>query len=335
MYPPHFVLEYEPDLVEAALLRALQNHPEERVFRQQRDPLYEIEDPEAREAGFRALHVAWFARLGLGQVMHQALRERALILRHALGCKVTRARSARDEGAELFVAAPGEGVPTGERRRVVLRLRPERLAAAASLLDFLRHELLHIADMLDPAFGYQPALPPLDTGPTHERLLRERYRVLWDSRIDGRLVRLGWAPPALRDHRLREFATTFPMLGDRAAEALAGFFDGDVATHAELVRFACAPETFLGRRSGPPHQGERCPLCRFPTHAFEPQPAQLARQVLDGIRANFPAWEPIRGICQQCADMYRAHAAQRRTTELPGAAPRNPRRRVPENDGGE
>ena len=121
VYPPHFVLEYEPNLVEAALLCALQVHPEARAFRQQHDPLYEIDDPEAREAGFRALHTAWFIRLGLGQVIDQALRERVSIPGQVLGCRVTCARSAGNEGAELFVSPPGEGARqrclVGPRRR--------------------------------------------------------------------------------------------------------------------------------------------------------------------------------------------------------------------------
>jgi len=298
---PHGVLEYAPELLEAALLHALQGSPEASAFHQQRDPLYEIADPEAREASFRALHTAWFVRLRLGQVIEQALQEYPLIVQQVQGCKVLRARSARDEGAELFVAAA--------RRWVVLRLRPERLATPECLLTFLRHELLHIVDMLDPAFGYQPVLSPSADEPGHVHILRERYRVLWDTSIDGRLVRLGLAPPACRAHRFREFAQTFPMLGDRSAEAFARFFEGAAVTHAELVQGACAPDAMLGHLSGLPHRGERCPPCRFPTHAFEPEPIQLGSAVLQRIGVDFPSWEPGQGMCQQCAEMYRARAS--------------------------
>jgi len=76
-------------------------------------------------------------------------------------------------------------------------------------------------------------------------LLRERYRVLWNTSIDGRLVRLGLVPPVCRAHRFREFARTFPMLGDRTAEAFTRCFEAAAVTHAELMRGACAPEAVL------------------------------------------------------------------------------------------
>lgn len=40
----------------------------------------------------------------------------------------------------------------------------------------LRAELLHLADMLDPAFGYAPTLPEMDGGPSAAGLLQDRYR---------------------------------------------------------------------------------------------------------------------------------------------------------------
>jgi hypothetical protein len=306
-YPPQFVLEYAPDLLEAVLLHVLQNHPEAHAFHQQRDPLYEVTDPEAREASFNALHTTWFSHLGLGQVIDQALRELPLILRRTLGCKVMRARTARDEGAELFVA-PSTPVP-GERCWVVLRLRPEQFTASAVLLECLRRELMHIVDMLDPAFGYHPTLPLSDAGPMYERLLRDRYRVLWDTSIDGRLVQRGWTSLACRARRLREFRQMFPMLGQRTEEAFSRFFHGDTVTHAELVRFACAPEARLARPAGVLQQGERCPLCHFPTHTFEPDPMRLPGAVVQLLQADFPTWEPVQGLCQQCAALYQARAA--------------------------
>jgi hypothetical protein len=314
-YPPLFRLEYAPDLLEAVLLHVLQSHPEVHAFRQHRDPLYEIPDPEAREASFNALHTTWFTRLALGQVIDHALRDFPLLLQQTLGCTVMRARAARDEGAELFVA-PATPVP-GERCWVVLRLRPERFAAVAVLLECLRRELLHITDMLDPAFGYHPTLPCADAGPMYEHLLRDRYRVLWDSSIDGRLVRRGWATPACRTLRLQEFCQMFPMLGPQTAAAFAHFFHNNAVTHAELVRFACTPEACLARPAGALRQGNRCPLCHFPTHAFAPEPAQLPRPVVQRIRADFPAWDPVQGICQQCAELYRARAAQPMLVQMP------------------
>jgi hypothetical protein len=234
------LIEYEPRLVEDAVLRALSGRAEEAEFRAERDPLYEIADPEEREARFRAFHAAWFRRLGLGQGIDEALQEQPSVAANVLRCLVAYTPWAREEGAELFVpsrstaAAPLEPV-------VLIRLRPETLTLSDRLRALLRHELLHIVDMLDPDFGYEPWLPSSGAGRAKEQLVRDRYRVLWDAYIDGRLARLGGAPAGIRAERLSEFRRAFPMLGERAEETFEHFFEAASCRHAELMAFALDP----------------------------------------------------------------------------------------------
>lgn len=244
-----FTIEYEPRLVEEAVIRALRGRAEEQEFRDRRDRLYEIDDQEEREAGFRELHLAWFERLGFGREVDRALQEQPSVLARAARCLVVYAPSALDEGAELFVSSgTGQGgIPQGA---VLIRLAPETLALTDRLRPLLRHELLHIADMLNPRFGYEPSLPPLAAGPAHVHLVRDRYRVLWDSYVDGRLARLGWAPAAARTERLADFARAFPMLGQRTEEIFHRLFNGTAWTHRELLAFAIDPGQALGRIRG-------------------------------------------------------------------------------------
>jgi hypothetical protein len=308
-------VSYEPRLVEEAVFHAVRNHPQARAFHRQKDRLYEIADLEAREAAFHDLHAAWFEKLGLGRPIAQALEEQPAIRTATRSCQVRAARTRQEEGAELFVGPSREGQSERERRWVIVRLAPEALSAADRVLGFLRHELLHIADMLDPRFGYWPRLPQPAAAPAAERLLRDRYGVLWDTTIDGRLARLGRAPAAVRADRLREFARTFPTLGSLTEETFARFFEADCCTHADLASFAASPRQLAGSpASGPrppapaprPRPGDPCPLCRFPTHAFASGPEGLPADVLDRIRTDFPTWEPGQGLCRQCADLYRA-----------------------------
>lgn len=308
-------VEYEPELVEEAVLAFLRGHPRERGFRRERDRLYETRDPDAREAAFRGFHATWFERLDLGQPILRALGEQPAIGAAAQGCRIGMARVRQEEGAELFVGREGAGGGAADRRWIVVRLRPETLTDPQVLLQFLRHEFFHIADMLDPRFGYEPQLPQPAAGPAHEQLLRDRYRVLWDAAIDGRLAGLGRAPDSVRAERLRDFVRTFPMLGARTEEAFARSFDGAACTHADLVAFATNPGAVIGSclpnpqpPTPGPHPGERCPLCRFPTHAFEPDPASLPEDVVVLIRQDFPAWDPGHGLCRQCADLYRSRS---------------------------
>lgn len=300
MSPPiEFPIDYQPRLVEGAVLVAVREREEEEEFWQRRDRIYETSDPEGREAQFLAFNTIWFERLELDRPVREALMEQPLIVENARSCVVSSARSRKDEGADLYVSPPHIG-----GRSVGICLGPERFADPGRLLQFLRHELLHVADMLDPCFNYSPHLPLSSAGPTHEQLLKHRYRALWNAYVDGRLARCGLGRIEARAERFTEFASTFPMLGEETSEAFERFFEGSGLTHDELVSFAANPEQALGREREGPYPGERCSLCGFPTHAFESEPLSPALQ--RRIRESFPEWDPVDGLCSQCAEIYRS-----------------------------
>ncbi|HBA38562.1 MAG TPA: hypothetical protein DCZ05_02105, partial [Deltaproteobacteria bacterium] len=181
----------------------------------------------------------------------------------------------------LFVN-PEEKLSDREQRTVSIFLLPESLLNPSVLLTFLRHELLHIADMLDPGFGYERELPAAEAGPTHDRLHKERYRVLWDATIDGRMVRRGWADESVRANRLCDFRQAFSMLAEDIEDLFSRFFDREPHTHAELVAFVFDPRAVVGTYEGY-YPGARCPLCGFPTYTFEPEPERLAPEVANQI----------------------------------------------------
>jgi hypothetical protein len=300
-----FRVDYDARLVEESVMRALHGRPEERAFRRERDRLYEIDEGEEREVAFRRLHAAWFVQLSLDRPIRQALDERPLLKTSVRRCAVTAARSKKDEGADLFVAPAEGGRNEADRRSIGVQVRPESLLEPDRLLGFLRHEFLHVDDMLDPRFGYEPSLPRSEVGPTHDRLLQDRYRALWDATIDGRLSKADMAYASVRERGLLDFARAFPMFDERTPEIFSRFFDETSHTHADLVAFAQNPEAFLGR-SQTDHRGMRCPVCRFPTYVFEPGPERLPPDVIARVQEDFPRWQPDQGICPQCAELYRA-----------------------------
>lgn len=297
-----FSLRYAPRLIEEALFLAMRGRPEERALHAESDRLYDLADAEVRDRAFQHHHASWFVRLGLGAPIEQAFAEQPSIAPAVRGGMVGRALSRKDEGAELFVSPSNEGCSERDRRSVGLLLRPESFLNPDALLSFLRHELFHIADMLDPDFAYEPTLPQSEGGPVYDRLLRDRYRALWDATLEGRLVRRGWASASVRERCLRDFAKAFPMLGVHTAEKFARFFDTESHTHHEFVAFAGNPDEDPFK----PGHGSRCPLCRFPTYAFEPNPERLPAAVIARITRDFPTWHPSHGLCPQCADLYRA-----------------------------
>jgi len=294
-------LLFDIRFAEEAVFRVLQGRLEAEEYHAERERVYEIRQPEEREQAFRELNQKWFLRLGLAQEIEQALAEQPSLCARVKGCTVFKAPATKDEGAELFVNS-AERLRDIERYTVRLSLRPESLLNRPALLTLLRHELFHIFDMLNPSFGYEPRLPAAGGGPTHDSLLRDRYRVLWDMTIDGRMVRKGWLSDTARSHHCELFSRTFPMLGAETEKTFSHFFDQEFPTHAELVAFARSPQIVTSSRQ----PGSRCPLCGFPTHAFDQSPELLPPEVIAGIRADYPKWQPADGLCVQCADLYRA-----------------------------
>jgi hypothetical protein len=236
--------EIESRLAESTVELALRARPAAAFWRE-RDAIYELGDEEARDRAFAELHGRHFALLELGAPIAAALREQPAIAAAVGRCHVLAAASPKSEGAELFVdrgqgRVAGAGPPAAART-LVLRLLPATLLAPERLQGLLRHELGHIADMLDPRFAYDPTPPELEESELHPGLILARYRALWDLSLDARLIRRGLAETAALAPRQREFLRTFACLGDRAARAAERVAAEDAPTHPQLLRWAIAP----------------------------------------------------------------------------------------------
>lgn len=300
-------LTYDPELVEEAVLLSepAASREDARAFRRERDRVYDVADADRREAAFQALHLRWFARLRLQEIVGQVVADHRDVTDRVAEGRVLRAVTRREEGADLVdQIVPGE---VDQRPILVLRLRPGTLFEPEALRALLRHELMHVADMLDPAFGYQRSLPDSDVGPSRDNIVRDRYRVLWDVTIDGRLARAGrcgvpLGPDPIRDARWQEFAGTFAMLGDDCRSVFEEWFDQLHPTHARLAEFALAP---MGSGGAGAHAG-RCPLCRFPVASLDPRPDRLSAATIAAIHDHHPSWDVGQGLCPQCLDLYEA-----------------------------
>jgi hypothetical protein len=288
-------LSIAPDLMEESVLLAERGAEREtaRAFRRERDRIYDVRDPESRDAQFQALTRRWFARFGLQTRVEAAVNESAGFAGQLCSGRIVRAITRADEGADLvdpvFRASAGP--------LLVLRLRPESLLDQHTLHALLRHELMHVADMLNPAFGYDRALPASDGGPSADNILRDRYRVVWDATIDGRLARAGFGSPAIRDTRAREFASAFAMLGDDGRSAFETWWVADCPTHPAMVAFAVEPAHAAAGR---------CPVCRFPVASLDERGGVIAAPIVAAIRDENPSWRVEQGLCPQCLDLYEA-----------------------------
>ncbi len=295
-------LVFAPDLVEEAVLLAERTiMPDASTFRRERNRIYQMADEGERENSFHALHFRYFADLGLYAAVKQALDEHVDVTSRVDMCHVARALTRQDESAdlvdELHCREGAVGAPV-----LLVQLLPTTVVKPAHVVQMLlHHELMHVADILNPAFGYERHLPRSGDGPSGDTMLQDRYRVLWDTTIDGRLVRRGQASAGAREARWRAFAATFGMLGDRCPGAFERWFNEARPTHAEILAFAKPASGAVDQ----PDPG-RCPLCRFPTASLDSRITSLSDGVIETIRSDRPEWRREHGICPQCLDLYEA-----------------------------
>ena len=198
-------LRYDEDFIEAAAFLCASGRrksvPSLQIarFHREREKLYAILDPDERNTAFFKLHLDWFREWGLEKLLTDLLKEFPLLSEKLSVLAVRKTRNKNDDGAELYVNETGQ-------RSAILALRPESFERDAALRDYVRHEFTHLSDMLDPAFGYAPTLDLPGLNGAQQRLARERYRLLWDITIDGRLTAAGHTPMAAREQHAAAFA---------------------------------------------------------------------------------------------------------------------------------
>lgn len=300
---PNFRIDLQPQLIEDAVMRVMADHAEVGGFWRERDQLYENTVGEAREAAFRNFFASWCNRLGLLTPLQHIFDLWPMLTETTHRCILMRAQAKKHMGAELYSTAADAGLPARARRTIVVQLTPELVARSETFLEFLRHEFLHIVDMLDPHFGYEPHFPKSEAGPAYDHFLQGRYGALWDITIDGRLYQRGWLPAAERARHFANFKRTFQGDEEELMKAFAHFFDRNSHTHHELVAFARHPEHWLAGETAETSSKGRCAICHFPTFELI-NPSTLSLALHAKIQQDYPAWNPAQLICRQCRDLY-------------------------------
>ena len=305
-------LLFDEDLVEAVVFLCASGRRKGapplqiRRFHVARERLYSILDPDERNAAFFDLHLEWFREWRVEEFLREAARDFPLLASTLSSLAFRKARARTDEGAELFVNA-------GHERNAIVALRAERFEASEPLRRFLNHELQHVSDMLDPAFGYSPELALTNAARAGERLVRERYRLLWDVTIDGRLHRRELPTEGSRERRWSEFDRAFAFWPEEKRQrTFDSLWLASTPRHGALLALASDPRDL--RNAHQPLHGAPCPLCGFST--FEWAGASVfTPEITQAVRVGFPHWTPARGACARCAEVYQASSRLARSTD--------------------
>lgn len=294
-------LLYDDDLVEAVVsltadgrrpgVASLQIHR----FHFERERIYSTLDPDARADAFSRLYLRWFQHWGLDRPLKDALAvfpelEPALSV---LAFRKGRTRS--EEGAEMYVNSSG-------RRNGVVALRAMQFERDELLVPWLRRELMHLADMVDPRFGYSPAIPGGESSLGQHRPVLERYRLLWNISIEGRLERRFGSPQKkfYQDQFDRAFAF---WTEEKRRETFDSFWNDVAPKHEGLMLTALDPRRSM--HSDRPMPGAACPLCGFSTFDWA-KFSEVHPRTIKAIRKEFPDWNLKQGVCSRCAEIYRS-----------------------------
>ncbi len=331
---PRYKIEYDPRLTEEVVSQGIKNLEQEgnmRIpdsFREACDPIYDQypiadRDDIGFEDAFRGIYLKFFKILGYEEIVRSSLAEYPVIDEHVGEIIVKVCYAVEKEEANL-AKRKIEDPERGELSVVVLQITAPRFFEKEGLKIFLRHELMHVTDMLDPLFCYDSN--PLGVTPSEECIIRNHYGLLWDIYIDQRLAKkdVGADPCVcpLKDARRAEFDQTYRSIPeDDRISIFEGLWQAQVLTHPQILACAKNPTGLLEYRAAlSPEQIERqkqekkkkihlpgmlCPLCKFPTHRWKEEESIL-KEVVEKIKEDAPNWDPSDGICERCDEVYRA-----------------------------
>lgn len=228
-------LDYDPRFVEQATFLAARGAPErECALHEKTDPLYRIDDAELRQRAFREAYAELFRQFGLERPVTTVIMEFPLIRERLPRGVIHEADRRRSQAVDLVTE---NGFASSGGRVLMIALCPEVLLDRDVLEPWLRRELLHVEDMLDEAFGYSDDVP--GDSPCERNLVRERYGVLWNIYVEGRLRRMGKISSDDENRLWGLFARAFARHGQPPDyHAFARILNSDRLTHSQLMRWA-------------------------------------------------------------------------------------------------
>jgi len=316
---------YHPELIEQAVwITARRDAATEYELHRSIDPIYELPQGDDRETRFLETFAKWFTRLKLGRFVDETLVHFPRIVEQVEECVVRLAPRRKSEGAELFVRRENGGL----RRTLVAQFCAQTLVEPECVRDVILRELQHVEDMLDEAFGYVP--DAIDGLPVQQQVVRDRYGVLWDVRVEAALERRRLLGSSAKARVWRLFERAFTVGGLQPHRALfEDVWQCRSLSHSTLLAWAREPRAWLreslgqGQVTSSASPGEPCPMCGFPTFDWWALSDAQDKRIGPRIRESVPGWNPSDGLCRQCAETLAVEAGpptRGEETQLAGRA---------------
>lgn len=280
-------------------------------YHEQRDNIYDIEQ-EMRPKKFRDLDSDFFHHLGYDRFLIETLDEFSDIKENVEEVHVRRATTKQNEGSNLV----------DDGRKVLIRLYSDQFIEGKKICKMLRHELMHVSDMMDKGFGY--TAEPFDCSPMENRIIRDRYRLFWDIYIDGRLERDGRETIATMEDRKKEFGSFFRKIPEKTRDVIfEKIWEGEKPlTHNKIVEMSKDIKKIVeiagsmnasnleeGIEMAGLSYGTTCPFCGFPTSDWVEDMGN-SEEIVKAVKEDFPDWDVRDSVCSRCAEYYKLKAGK-------------------------
>ena len=320
-------IEYDPKLTEAVVMQEISKKERDGDLSLQEeyhsigDTFYDL-PAEEREEEFEKLHNSLFLKLGYEEVIKDALKEFSSLEEKVGYVNISKS----DFGEEANLMRKGlddvGAIHELPLHRIRIKIRPEMFLEVPQLRKVLRHELMHIMDIMDDTYGYETKIDAAN--PTEEIFIRDRYRVIWDIYIDSRLTKGGKETVIDKDKRFLEFSSLYQKIPySQRVAVFEGLWATERMTHREILDMARDPvklvekaemvsgKELMEKKKKIHLPGALCPMCKFPTfHWIEELNPEDERdkKTIAAIKEDFPGWEPEEGACERCVEIYRMRA---------------------------
>ena len=314
-------IQYDTTLAEAVVRQEMEKRERKgdlsllEEYHKKADPIYELEALD-REEEFDILYEQFFLNnLGYGNLIKEVLEEFP-----SLNDKVSDIYINRDLMREEANLMKKDSDDTGNLRKVKIKVRVETFDNTNELRKALRHELMHVKDMLDEDYGYDIKVSALNV--TEENFIRDRYKILWDIYIDSRLTREGRETIENKDKRFAWFSGIYKKIPyPQRVVMFDNFWGKERMTHKEILDMSTdmiktvavmggnASDIELDEKEKETQRhGSACPLCKFPTYKWAEDinlEDENAKKLQKAIKADFPNWGTHEGACERCVELYK------------------------------
>ena len=305
---------YEPDLLEEIIRMELERREEEegdlktsKEYNSLREPLYDLpKDDDETEEAFEELDKKFFATLGLDGGIEEMIEEFPAITEQVGLMEIRRAFTREEESVNIS----NRHLDTGDKAAII-RLRSQCFLNPEGHRRVLRHELMHLQDVLDDDFAYN--INRFGKNPSEEAFIRDRFRTIWDIYIESRLEREGKDLEGTEYGKgdcIKEFNVYYSKIPEKERNGIfKKLWEKEKMTHTEIVALASDPYKLIDLINEDSDDGEKkvialpgaaCPLCNFPT--YDPV-HDISEEAEDAIREDFPDWN-AGWACGRCMDLY-------------------------------